>query len=94
MTQGNYRNQDCQVLWLRAYLDPIFKGSLFLFVLSLCCDLYTRVEAQTTASNLGSTTPVYDFNAKFGKLNSLASTSVSWGIQALQVSFWIALVFN
>jgi hypothetical protein len=39
----------------------------------------------TRADDLGSTTPVYDFNAKFGKLNSLASTSVAWGIQALQV---------
>jgi hypothetical protein len=77
-----------EVLWLHAYLDPVFKASLFLFVLSLTCDLYTRVDAQ--ADDLSSTTPVYDYNAKLGKLDTLTSSSVAWGLEALKVTIFSA----
>lgn len=63
----------------RIYLGLFFKVSLFLFIISMCCELVltANVTVQTT-------TPAYDLNAKLGKLHTLGSSSVGFGTQALQ----------
>jgi hypothetical protein len=63
---------------LRSRLDSFFKVSLALFVISVCFEIArpSKVPPQTT--------PVYDLNAKIGKLQMLGSSSVNWGTKALQ----------